>query len=485
MTQRKGQARPPPAVAARTSWRRFGPPNALARRQGVSAARIRSQNSAPGPLLHLAACPWPQAPRRLLRPPIVADRRNHCDHCALLQESGSRGDERVRLFSSSCSTGLSETYGLCWGGSGTTPRRFFGGFQTATRWGSWSHSCGSGRVSYRIPQRATRGGEMAKVVLWGDTAMQWHAHAVRPAGSAASIGQVLPHALRPTAGVASYLAERLPFLPRPYHVAVFRPEDRRILRDMRCHVAAPSVLSAPHWRIASGVFAPAPELALLELARGRELPEVAAAAAALCSTYALRLDGALVERRPLTSPASIRAACEAHGDLPGCGVVARSLPWLAVGAASPREAALALVLSLPGRFGGYGLPVPMLNKPLSVGDRKRNLADCAHYVADLCWPASQLVVEYDSDEYHLTSRQQRHDAVRRMVLEEVGYRVVSVTRLQLNDPREMDKVAKVVAAALGRRLRIRCRDFRRKQSDLWVAVGLPRPAIVLSVLPAQ
>lgn len=326
---------------------------------------------------------------------------------------------------------------------------------------------------------------MVKAVLWGDTAAQWHAHAVRPAGSAVSIGGVPPHVLRPTAGVASYLAECLPFLPRPYHVAVFRPEDRRVLRDVRCHVAAPSVLSAPHWRIASGVFVPAPELALIELARGYGLPEVAAAAAALCSAYALRLGGALVERCPSASAASIRAACEAHGDLPGCGVVERSLPWLAVGAASPRETALALVLSLPGRFGGYGLPVPMLNKPLLVGDRKRNLADCAHYVADLCWPTSQLVVEYDSDEYHLTSRQQRHDAVRRMVLEEVGYRVVSVTRLQLNDPREMNKVAKVIAAALGRQLRIRCKDFRRKQSDLWVAVGLPRPTIVPPVLPTR
>lgn len=316
---------------------------------------------------------------------------------------------------------------------------------------------------------------MAKIVLWGDTAMEWYAHAVQRPDAAVSLERVPACAIRPTAEMAAYLGRCLPFLSKPYEVAVFHQGDRRVLRDVRCHVASPSARSASHYLVASGVLVPTPALALLEQSRGRTVPEVAAAGSALCSSYALLPAGGIAERHLLMPPASIRAACGVHGDMPGRGIVERSLPWIVPAAASPREWALALVLSLPGRFGGYGLPLPALNVPLEVGDRMRTLADCSCYVADLYWPSRRLIVEYDSDGYHLTSHRHRHDAVRRMVLDEMGYRVVSVTRLQLNDPREMDKVAKVVAAVLHRQLRVRCRDFRRKQGDLWAAVGLPRP----------
>ena len=316
---------------------------------------------------------------------------------------------------------------------------------------------------------------MAKIILWGDTAMEWYAHAVRRPDAVVPIEKGPACSVRPRAGTSAYLGRCCPFLSEPYHVAVFRQEDRRSLQGVRCHVAAPSVRLSAHHLVASGVFVPEPALALLEQSRGRTVPEVAAAASALCSAYALSASDGMGERLPLVLPTAIRTACGVHGDMPGRGAVERSLPWIVAAAASPRDWALALVLSLPGRFGGYGLPLPTLNVPLEVGDRMRALADCSRYVADLYWPSCRLVVEYDSDGYHLTSHQHRHDAVRRMVLQEMGYRVVSVTRLQLNDPGEMDKVAKVVAAALHRQLRIRCKDFRRRQGDLWVAVGLPRP----------
>lgn len=331
------------------------------------------------------------------------------------------------------------------------------------------------RVLYPVEfHRTWRGKEMAKIILWGETATQWYAYAARQPSAAFPIWRVPACEVRPRAGTSSYLGSCLPFLSRPYHVAVFSPRDRRVLQDVRCHVAPASVHEAPHCLVASGVLVPDPALALMEQSRGRTVAEVAAAGAALCSGYALLPAGGITERHPLTSPATIRAACGVHGDVPGHSVVEKSLPWIVPAAASPREWSLALVLSLPGRLGGYGLPVPALNVPLEIGDRIRILTDCSYYIADLYWPSSQLIVEYDSDEYHLTSCQHHHDAVRRMVLEEMGYRVITVTRLQLNDPKEMERVAKVVASVLGRQLRIRCREFHRRQRELWAVVGLAR-----------
>lgn len=313
---------------------------------------------------------------------------------------------------------------------------------------------------------------MSKIVLWGDTAIEWYEHAVALPAKAVDVAGLRASDVRPVTGVANYLAQHFPFLPSPYCVSVFRKEDRCNMRDMRCHIAPDSVWEAPHYRVDSGILAPSPELALLQQSRGRSLTEVIVAATTLCSAYALDANGDLRQRALIASPERIALACRRHSDVFGCGVVQKAQRWVMPNAASPREAALALVLSLPCRLGGYGLPKPMLNAPLCLHERVRGAAASSYYVADLCWPDARLVIEYDSDAFHLTSDQQYRDAVKRMVLGEMGYRVLTVTRQQLNDPWEMDKVARIIAPILGRQFRIRCKDFRAKQLTLWRAAGL-------------
>lgn len=321
----------------------------------------------------------------------------------------------------------------------------------------------------RMPEKE---GAMAKVILWGDTATEWYSQVVNLPSKVVNLTDLPDGDVRPVPGARDYLAQHFPFLSRPYRLTVFRREDRCDMRDIRCHIAAASAREAPHYLVASGVLAPSPELALLQQSRGRSLVEVAAVAAALCSAYALGPADDLQKRALITSPERIALACRRHPDVFGCGTVCKAQKWIMPNAASPREAALALVLSLPCRLGGCGLPKPMLNAPLCLHERVRGAAASSYYVADLCWPDARLVIEYDSDAFHLTSDQQYRDAVKRMVLGEMGYRVLTVTRQQLNDPWEMDKVARIIAPILGRQFRIRCKDFRAKQLALWRAAGL-------------
>lgn len=313
---------------------------------------------------------------------------------------------------------------------------------------------------------------MSKVILWGETAVEWYRHAASLPNKMMGLADLFSSDVRPASGLVSYLEQCLPFLSRPYRLAVFRREDRCTMRDIRCHIVPASVREAPHYLVASGILVPSPELALLQQSRGCSLVEVAAAATVLCSAYVLDADAGIQGRSLITTPERIASACCRHADVFGCAAVRKVQGWITPNAASPREAALALVLSLPCRLGGYGLPRPSLNVPLRLHERVSGAAASSYYVADLCWPDSRLVVEYDSDAFHLTSDQQYRDAVKRMVLEGMRYRVLTVTRQQLNDPWEMDKVARIVAPVLGRQFRIRCRDFRAKQLELWRAVGL-------------
>ena len=151
----------------------------------------------------------------------------------------------------------------------------------------------------------------------------------------------------------------------------------------------------------------------------------------------------------------------------------RAAPWILNNAASPREAALALLMTLPNHLGGYHFARPRLNHSIELTSAARPLSRKEYYVADVCWPAQRLILEYDSDERHLTSEQLQEDAVKRMTLQAMNYRIITVGRLQLNSTSETRKIALSVARALGKPIRFRIGDFDAKHKHLREALGLP------------
>ena len=114
----------------------------------------------------------------------------------------------------------------------------------------------------------------------------------------------------------------------------------------------------------------------------------------------------------------------------------------------------------------------MLNEPIELTEADKRLADRSHYVADLLWQKQQVIVEYDSDAFHLTSASHHHDSVRRAVLENAGYRVISITRNHLVSIDEMNRAAATIARALKHPLRFRVQDFGQRQTRLWTTLGL-------------
>ncbi|WP_165046039.1 DUF559 domain-containing protein [Adlercreutzia sp. ZJ138] len=188
----------------------------------------------------------------------------------------------------------------------------------------------------------------------------------------------------------------------------------------------------------------------------------------LCSRFAIDENAStgLVERKPLTSISELGDYFDANAGLRGVSSARRALMFVQENAASPREIDLAMRLCLPQAKGGFGFAGALLNYRIDLGSRARLVAGSRYYVADMCWPKEKLVVEYDSD-LHLSSKQLAHDAVKRGALTEMGYRIITVTRLQLDSPVEMRKVAIQIAHRLRKRLRIRSSQFRQRQEDLF------------------
>lgn len=120
---------------------------------------------------------------------------------------------------------------------------------------------------------------------------------------------------------------------------------------------------------------------------------------------------------------------------------------------SPRESALALMLTLPRRLGGYALPRPLLNQRINIPRNNSQLTHNDHFRCDLFWPKENLAIEYDSDLHHTGARKIAKDASRRDALALLGIQVITVTNKQFASMKEMDKVAHAVAKILGVRQR--------------------------------
>ena len=83
----------------------------------------------------------------------------------------------------------------------------------------------------------------------------------------------------------------------------------------------------------------------------------------LCGTYRTRRTSTAPAYQvpPLMTMRSLRSFVSLNPSIAGARIVARVLPYLADGSASPRETKQALVLGLPTSYGGYGLGIPRMN----------------------------------------------------------------------------------------------------------------------------
>ncbi|MGN0038541.1 MAG: hypothetical protein ACI36Y_05350 [Coriobacteriales bacterium] len=133
---------------------------------------------------------------------------------------------------------------------------------------------------------------------------------------------------------------------------------------------------------------------------------------------------------------------------------------------SPREAQLALLLSLPCTCGGYGLPQPLLNHPVELSAAAAGIYGRPACECDLFFSEAGLAVFYDSEDTHLSVKQQHNDALRHNALSASGITELSVTNSQIKSLRRMDALASVVAASCGKRHPTTVRDYRTRQVRL-------------------
>lgn len=216
-----------------------------------------------------------------------------------------------------------------------------------------------------------------------------------------------------------------------------------------------------------GFIAPAPELLALLLARDLTPGRYLMVASELCGFYSLGAAGTQAFASPQLTAGEMVTSCsrdlmasrqDAAQRMPrGTRHALRLLPHAVERAASPAEAALALLLSLPSEMGGFGLPAPALNQAIVVGG--------SEYVCDLSWNNGSCLLEYQG----ATHKQRwRRVADRRKGnwLRADGRVLLEAGREELMSLEGMNQLAEALARALGVSLPPATRELLQRRIDL-------------------
>jgi hypothetical protein len=223
-------------------------------------------------------------------------------------------------------------------------------------------------------------------------------------------------------------------------------------------------------KIENGLLTSSPELCFVHMANRLSLIDLIQLGYELCGGYTLPAEpsargqayrettGGFVNCPPLTNVAAIENLLKKLSGVHGQKRAVRASSYILDNAASPLEAKLTLLLTLPYRLGGYGLPKPRLNFPIDDGQVQRR--------CDLYWPEAKLAVEYDSDQFHVGAERINLDSMRRSALELKGISVVTITRQQIYKMYRLHEVASLLAKRLERRLSPRDPNFTSRQLKL-------------------
>ena len=260
------------------------------------------------------------------------------------------------------------------------------------------------------------------------------------------------------------------------HVVVGQASRRFQLRGCECRLLDTSRRLPPgsFSEINQDLLVLSPALCFARLATRVDFPQLLRVGMELCGTYRKNPVSGETEygAEPLLAAVDLREYIEQLPRVVGKGKALRAARYLADAAASPREAALCLLVVLPTKLGGYGLPAPVLNPVLRLGEREELISGQSQASCDLFWPDRGVAVEYDSDEFHTNTR--AADAERRDGLEAMGYRVMTITTDQFGQFRRLDACLSALRGHLGLKSRPVSEAVRAARAVLYQDLKRPR-----------
>lgn len=270
-------------------------------------------------------------------------------------------------------------------------------------------------------------------------------------------------------------------LTMPLDIMVGEKGSRRPSKAILPHVCSNPLPDNAILEASNGLYVISPELCFFQMAGRYSLAELIALGNELCGSYSLPpipsagidqdvSNQPLYNLPKLTNVKKLKAfAARMEGWL-GYRLALKALQYIADDSASPMETILFILLTLPYRYGGFALPAPELNGRIDPEYRMARFSGGSFYRGDLLWRSAKTVVEYDSDMEHTGPDRIASDAIRRNDLALCGFTEITVTKSQVQDPKLLEKIARQIAARIGKELRYKNPAFAKTQSGLYRAL---------------
>lgn len=265
----------------------------------------------------------------------------------------------------------------------------------------------------------------------------------------------------------------------PLFVVVGGRAARRRVNNTRARVCGAQLPAGSLSLLGDMVLVPSCELTFLLLARHLSVVELVAVGMEMCGYY--RLAGAtssnvlesnrtLYGQAPLTTVSQLKRFLDKCEGFPGTAQARRACRYMCGGSASPMETALYMLLCLPRKLGGYGLPAPILNGKRAVNTKAMAFTLADYLIPDLYWSAAKLDVEYDSEAFHASEDGLRKGASRTLALRAMNVEVVSLTSEVVRDADAFETVALLIARRLKKRMAPARKDFDERRDALRAVV---------------
>jgi len=217
------------------------------------------------------------------------------------------------------------------------------------------------------------------------------------------------------------------------------------------------------------VFVSSPEFVFLQLASQCTLAELVAYGCELCGTYAFdpsSLRGFKKRLKPLTTKAKLIQYLEGAAGSKGVEKGLRAAHLVIENCASPMETAVALLLCLPYRYGGYGLIAPEMNFRIDLPLELQKRVGKSHLKADFYWQGCHVILEYQGEFDHSGRAAINADSNRLSVLRELGFSVEFLTWGQVVDLAGFELVVMRLSRSVGKRISTKYRGMTRARGEL-------------------
>ena len=242
------------------------------------------------------------------------------------------------------------------------------------------------------------------------------------------------------------------------HVLVRESSDKRKTLKHATHVWSGPIPEGAFYQLKPHVFIESPPFMFLHAAGILSLPRLIAFGDELCGLYSFderQERGFRTRDVPLVTKTRLDCFVRSAKSLYGQRRALQALSYIVDNSASPAETMDEMLLCLPCRHGGYGIPQPTMNEEIPLTPEAARIAKRGKVRLDMGYADFSLSLEHLGDYDHSEKARRASDRARTNALIEMGFTVLELTNDQVADFMAFELIAKRVARIVKKPLKSR------------------------------